>query len=67
MCVICVEWEKQKLTSKEAFKAIGEMMNPKTQEHLEELSEKILAKEVPMPDTDADADEAFWNATHRED
>lgn len=67
MCIICLEWEKEKLTSKEAFRAIGEMMTPDTQKHLEELSEKILSKEVPMPETNADADEAFWNATHKED
>lgn len=67
MCIICLEWEKQKLTSKEAFKAIGEMMTPQTQKHLEELSEKILQKEVPLTETNADAEEAFWNATHQED
>lgn len=67
MCIICVEWEKQKLTSKEAFRAIGEMMTTQTQKHLEELSEKILQKEVPMADTNAEADEAFWNSTHQED
>lgn len=67
MCIICLEWEKQKITSKEAFRAIGEMMNPKNQKHLEELSEKILTKEVPMEDTDPVADGEFWNATHDED
>lgn len=67
MCLICVEWEKGKMTSKEAFRAIGESMNPKTQKHLEDLSEKILAKEVPMPDTNEEADKDFWNSTHRED
>lgn len=67
MCIICTEWEKQKITSKEAFRAIGEMMTPKTQKHLEELSEKILQKEVPEPETNKDAEEAFWNATHQED
>lgn len=67
MCIICIEWEKGKMTSKEAFKAIGETMNPKTQKHLEDLSEKILSKEVPLTETNADAEEAFWNATHQED
>lgn len=67
MCMLCIEWEKQRITSKEAFKAIGEMMTPQTQKHLEELSEKILQKEVPMVDTDKDVEEAFWNSTHDED
>lgn len=67
MCIICLEWEKQKLTSKEAFRAIGEMMTPQTQKHLEELSEKILQKEVPLTETNTEAEEAFWNATHQED
>lgn len=67
MCIICLEWEKQKLTNKEAFKAIGEMINPQNQKHLEELSEKILTKEVPMAETNVAADEEFWNATHEEE
>lgn len=67
MCIICAEWEKGKMTSKEAFRAIGETMSTSTQKHLEELSEKILSKEVPLTETNAEAEEAFWNATHRED
>lgn len=67
MCIICIEWEKGKMTSKEAFRAIGETMSPKTQKHLEELSEKIIQKEVPETETNKDIDEAFWNATHQED
>lgn len=67
MCVICEKWKKGKITSQEAFQAIGESMNSKTQKHLEDLSEKILAKEVPMPDTNKEADRDFWNSTHRED
>jgi hypothetical protein len=65
--MLCVEWEKQKITSKEAFRAMGEMMIPENQKHLEELSEKILSKEVPETETNKDIDEAFWNATHQED
>jgi hypothetical protein len=67
MCIICIEWKKQKLTSREAFKAISEMMNPQTQKHLEELSEKILQKEVPEVETNTEVEEAFWNETHQED
>jgi hypothetical protein len=67
MCIICQEWEKQKLTSKEVFRAIGEMMTPENQTHLEQLSEKILQKEVPETESNQQADEDWWNATHSED
>lgn len=71
MCIICTEWQKQKLTSKEAFRAIGEILHTskdKSQvEHLRELSEKILEKEVPSAETNEEADQAWWNATHQED
>lgn len=67
MCIICLEWEKQKLTSKEAFRAIGEMMTPENQKHLEELSEKILQKEVPTTESDSQADADWWNHTHSDD
>lgn len=67
MCMLCVEWEKQRITSKEAFKAIGEMITPTTKEHLQELAERIIQKEVPETQTNKDAEEAFWNATHPED
>lgn len=67
MCDICTKWGNGDMSSQEAFQAIGQAMSPKTQKHLEDLSEKILAKEVPMPDTNEEADAAFWNSTHRED
>lgn len=67
MCIICIEWEKQKLTSKEAFRAIGEIMNSQNQKHLEDLSEKILQKEVPLTETDEEAEKEFWTSTHGDD
>lgn len=67
MCIICMEWEKGKMTSREAFRAIGETMSSKTRKHLEELSEKILSKEVPAAESNAETDEDWWNATHSED
>ena len=50
MCKICVEWEKGKMTSKEALRAAGEIMygtNEKNAQHAAEVVEKIMAKEVP--------------------
>lgn len=67
MCILCAQWELEKITSKEAFRAMGEMMTPENQQHLEELSEKILSREIPETDTNKEAEEAFWNSTHGED
>lgn len=67
MCIICIELAKGSMTHKEAFKAMGEMMTPDNQKHLEEVADNILNQEVPMAETNAEADEAFWNATHQED
>lgn len=68
MCYLCIEYEKQRLTSKEAFNAIGEMISiAKDMEqikHLEELSEKILQNEVPTPKDNADLDTDWWNHTY---
>jgi len=66
MCDICKKWEDG-MSSQEAFKAISEAMNLKTQKHLMDLSEKILSKEFALPEVNEEADKAFWNSTHRED
>ncbi len=50
MCVVCIEWEKGKMTSREALRALGELrLKP---EHLEVVVEKILQKEAPMTERD---------------
>lgn len=71
MCIICTEWQKQKLTSKEAFRAIGEILHTSKDEsqveHLRDLSEKILQSEVPETQSNQEADEAWWKYTHQED
>lgn len=63
MCRICVEWEQGKLTSKEAFRNIGEAINTTddddTREHLFGLSERILDKEVAPADSDDEMDQAW--------
>jgi hypothetical protein len=64
MCQLCVEWEKQRLTAREALSAIGEMINTaKTEEqvdHLFELSDRIMDTEVPFDEQDKDAD-SLWS------
>lgn len=71
MCKICVEWENNRLTNKEAFGAIGEMINTSKDEsqvgHLKDLSERILDKELPNVGTNTEVDEAWWEFTHNED
>lgn len=62
MCIICKEWEKGKMTSKEALRAAGEIMygtNEKDAKHAADVVEKIMAKEVPSgaeQDTELDAE-----------
>jgi hypothetical protein len=69
--MLCIEWQKERLSSKEAFKAIGEMINSTTDQkkiaHLMELSDKILSKEVPDGETDSDIEQDWWNSTHEEE
>ena len=60
MCMLCVEWEKGKLTSKEAMQALSEMLNTEEDEtklaHLFELSDKIIDKDIPFGVNDFDLD-----------
>lgn len=48
MCLICLEWEKGKLTHKEAKRNLFEMAQTdgRDQTHLEEAWAKIRAKEL---------------------
>jgi len=57
MCVVCTDWNKGKMTDKEAFNALGEMINSadikgKDLEHYLEVSDKILDKEFPVNGND---------------
>lgn len=71
MCIICQEWEKQRMTSKEAFRAIGEVLygekDPKKVEHLTDLSNRILEKEVPTSESNLDIDQDWWDHTHSDE
>jgi hypothetical protein len=68
MCNICAEWEKGKLTSKEAFRNIGELINTsddeKVIEHMISLSGKILDSEVSSGESDDDMDKAWQSETY---
>lgn len=54
MCIICVDFQKGRLTTKEARRALGEMVVTLDKRHVEEL-ERTLSK--------AEAEEAKANKT----
>lgn len=58
MCLICVDWEKGGLTSKEALRNLGEYINTsdkdEDKEHYFGVVEKILDKEMEQSDDDSE-------------
>ena len=42
MCLICVEWEKGKLTFTEAMRNLGEMSRAMDPEHVEEVKKMLI-------------------------
>jgi hypothetical protein len=58
MCLLCVQWEKEKMTSKETLSALGEMLDTeedeKKREHLYDLADRVINKEVPYSDMNSD-------------
>ena len=52
MCVVCVNYNLGKMSSKEAFRAIGEIIrtekDPQKIEHAMELSSSIMDDEIPL-------------------
>ena len=54
MCRICVEWEKEKMTNKEALNAIGELLadsDEETKTHLFELVNRVIDEEELADDS----------------
>lgn len=43
MCIICVEYEKDKLTITEAYRALHEMRKDLSEEHVQEIMIKLDA------------------------
>lgn len=65
MCIICAEWEKGKMTAKEAMGAIRETISVENFEHLTNLTNRIIKKEVPdLKESDAEMDEE-WERKNR--
>ena len=53
MCLICIEFEKQRMTSGEARRALGEMIGDLDPDHVEEVEEMIAdAEEAEQNDED---------------
>jgi len=67
--MLCVEWEKQKITSREAFGAINEMLSTtkdkKQVKHLQDLSEKIISAEVPETKADEELEKSWSDETYQ--
>jgi len=64
MCTICKHWQEGKLTDREAFRAIGELLDTKDEKmrrHLFDLSDRILEKGDPLPEWDEEVDGQWWN------
>lgn len=63
MCIICQDWEKEKLTSKEAMRNISEMIsstkNHPLTDHLLDLANRIIDSEIPFQDTNPDLDKKW--------
>jgi len=60
MCQVCTDWLKGKMTSKEALRALGELINSSNdKDHYFEVSQKILDKEVPFGETNSELDK-LW-------
>ncbi|HEX3595615.1 MAG TPA: hypothetical protein VHU80_10945 [Polyangiaceae bacterium] len=49
MCLICIEFEKSKMTPREARRALGEMRAALDPEHLEEVEAKLTEAERSAP------------------
>ena len=68
MCIICIDWEKGKMTSREAMAAIGEIIGnsdlEKT-EHLINLSGRIVDKDVSSGTVQNEELDEQWEKKNR--
>jgi len=60
MCMICIDLEKQKLSTREAFKNLNEMYESLGREHAQEVIEKLWDRlHSRMEDDDKELD--LWD------
>jgi len=50
MCLICVEFDKQAMTLKEARRALGEMVPKLDPQHVKEVEEKLAKAQKAIDD-----------------
>lgn len=48
MCLICIEFERQRMTVVEAWRALGEMRPSLEAEHVRELEARLIEAAVPV-------------------
>ena len=67
ICIVCKDWQKGKLTAKEALKNLGEMINSEDDSsHYYEVVEKILDEEVPMSEKNEELDKKWQERNTKE-
>ena len=69
MCQICDDWVEGIITTKKALELFGKGIDKAKKrsdtDHLYELMDTILDKEVPVAPVDKEAERFFWEQTHR--
>lgn len=58
MCIICVHYEKEKMSILEATRALGEMRTTLDPEHVEEIEEKLFKDALTQQQEEPEED--FW-------
>lgn len=56
MCLICVEFQKQRMTTGEARRALGEMVEGLDEEHVDEVEEML--EEAELEEQEADEEDS---------
>lgn len=70
MCIVCSDWQKNKLNIKEALGNLGELLRGATEkekEHYLEVSEKLLDADLPTPKDDTELDQKWHEEMYGDD
>lgn len=57
MCMICVEFQKQRMTTDEARRALGEMIGDLESDHVREVERMIAEAENPPESRDDESED----------
>jgi len=55
MCLICIEFDRSAMTTREARRALGEMRESLDRDHLEEVEAKLAAADEASEEDSSDA------------